>query len=201
DWSAELADYRRSVHALAPLADYLAVNVSSPNTPGLRDLQAAERLARLLAAIRAALVECGRGELPVLVKLAPDLPDASIADICQAALAEHAAGFIAGNTTLARTGCSSPSAAEVGGLSGAPLRARATELVRLVREVSGPDPVVVGVSGVMRSEDVWEKLDAGANLVQLYTGLVYEGPRLPARLVRDLERDLARRSARSGAPA
>jgi len=193
DPDAELADLRRSVAALAPFADYLAINVSSPNTPGLRDLQTPARLARLVAAVRGALGDAGRAGVAVLVKLAPDLADDAVAQACEAALAAGASGFIAGNTTLSRAGCTSPAASEAGGLSGAPLRARASALVALVRRTSGPDVPIIGVGGVFTPEDVREKLAAGANLVALYTALVYEGPLLAADLADALERELAAR--------
>jgi dihydroorotate dehydrogenase len=202
DPDREIADYRHSVRALAPLADYLAVNVSSPNTPGLRDLQAPERLGRLLVAIRESLAGIGRLHLPVLVKLSPDLADDAIPEVCSAALSSGADGFIASNTTLSRVDCTSPLAGEGGGLSGAPLRARATEMVRSVRSAVGSKPPIIGVGGVASVGDVLEKLEAGANLVALYTGLIYEGPGLPARLAGCLERELAERGtalAASGA--
>jgi len=188
DELAEIEDYRFSARLLAPLADYLAINVSSPNTPGLRDLHDPPRLARLVGALRAE-VGTSNGRPALLVKLSPDLRDDDVAPICRAALDAGAAGFIASNTTLSRPGCSSAAAAEAGGLSGAPLRARATAMVRLVREASGPGVPIVGVGGVFTADDVREKLAAGADLVALYSALVYEGPLLPRRLVRALAAD------------
>ncbi len=185
DELAELEDYRFSARLLAPLADYLAINVSSPNTPGLRDLLAPARLARLVGTLRAELGGAS-GRPPLLVKLSPDVADEQVAEICRAALEAGASGFIASNTTLARPGCTSPAAAEAGGLSGAPLRERATRMVALVREACGPDVPVIGVGGVFSVEDVRDKLAAGADLVALYSALVYEGPLLPRRLVRGL---------------
>src|SRR5690606_2526011 len=177
DESAEVEDYRTSARLLAPLADYLAINVSSPNTPGLRDLHEPRRLGRLIAALREEVAASvgGRSAPPLLVKLSPDLADDAVPEICAAALDAGAAGFIASNTTIARPGCSSAAAAETGGLSGAPLRARATEMVALVRRACGPDVPIIGVGGVFTADDVREKLAAGANLVALYTALVYEG--------------------------
>lgn len=183
DPAAELEDYRFSARLLAPLADYLAVNVSSPNTPGLRDLHEPARLARLIAAIRDEVAAaCGATPVPILVKLSPDLADDDLPSICRAALDGGAAGLIATNTTITRPGCTSPAAAETGGLSGAPLRPRATAVLRRVREIVGDGVPLIGVGGVASADDVREKLDAGADLVQLYTALVYEGPFLPRRL-------------------
>lgn len=188
DELAEIEDYRYSARLLAPLADYLAINVSSPNTPGLRDLHEPRRLGRLIAALRQEVTALGgaRPAPPLLVKLSPDLADELVPAICATALEAGAAGFIATNTTLARPGCSSAAAAEAGGLSGAPLRARATEMVALVRSACGPGVPIIGVGGVFSAADVREKLAAGANLVALYTALVFEGPLLARRLVREL---------------
>lgn len=193
DELAELEDYRFSARLLAPLADYVAINVSSPNTPGLRDLLEPGRLARLVATLRAELGGAS-GRPPLLVKLSPDVADEQVAEICRAALEAGASGFIASNTTLARPGCTSPAAAESGGLSGAPLRARATRMVALVREACGPGVPVIGVGGVFSVDDVCEKLAAGADLVALYSALVYEGPLLARRLVRGLAAPLSGRA-------
>jgi len=189
DPAAELEDYRFSARLLAPLADYLAINVSSPNTPGLRDLHEPRRLARLVALVRAEVNALALARpLSILVKLSPDLADQDVAAICAAALEGGAGGFIASNTTLSRSGCVSASAAEAGGLSGAPLRARATALVARVRAACGPDVPLIGVGGIADGAGVREKLAAGATLVALYTGLVYSGPLLARRLARDLRR-------------
>ncbi len=197
DELAEREDYRLSVRSLAPLAGYLAINVSSPNTPGLRELQAPQRLRRLVEALRGELGAASGRIPPLLVKIAPDLADEALPEICGAALGAGAAGFIAGNTTLSRAGLRNPLAAQAGGLSGAPLRERATELVARVREAAGPGVPIIGVGGVTALADVLEKLEAGADLVALYTGLVFEGPLLAARLVRELDAELARRGLQS----
>ncbi len=198
DRAAERADYRLSVRRLAPLADYLAVNVSSPNTPGLRELQRPESLRVLLADLRSALAglagpAAGR---PLLVKLSPDLGDAEIEEVCRAGLEGGAAGFIATNTTLARPAGRPRLAAEAGGLSGAPLRARSTEVVRRVRRAVGLEVPVIGVGGVLRAEDAIEKLRAGADLVQIYSALIFEGPWIARRIALEL----ACAVRRSGAP-
>jgi len=170
-----IADYRESAALLAPAADYLVVNVSSPNTPGLRGLQDLDRLAPLLAAVQAAA-----GDTPVLVKIAPDLHDDEVRRIVGLALDTGLAGIIANNTTLSREGLvTDPAvveAAGAGGLSGAPLAARSLELLRLIRSLVPADFCVVSVGGVETAADVVERLDAGATLVQGYTAFLYRGP-------------------------
>ncbi len=169
------ADYVASATLLAPLADYLAVNVSSPNTPGLRGLQAVETLAPLLRAVRDAA-----GGTPLLVKIAPDLPDEEIAAIARMAVAEGLAGIIAHNTTIERGGLRTDpavvEAAGAGGLSGAPLRARSLEVLRVVRQAVPADFCVISVGGVETGADVRARLEAGATLVQGYTAFLYRGP-------------------------
>lgn len=169
------ADYVASARLLAPLADYLVVNVSSPNTPGLRGLQAVETLRPLLQAVRDAA-----GLTPLLVKIAPDLPDDEIEAIARLAVETRLAGIIATNTTITRDGLATePSvvaAAGEGGLSGAPLKARSLDVLRLVRH-SVPDTFcVISVGGVETAADVQDRLDAGADLVQGYTAFLYRGP-------------------------
>lgn len=185
------ADYRASAARLAGLADYLVVNVSSPNTPGLRDLQAVEQLRPILAEVRAAVAESGR-PLPVLVKIAPDLADADVDAVADLAVAEGLAGIVATNTTTGRDGLRSGAeaiaAAGEGGLSGAPLKARSLAVLRRLRERVGDRLVLVSVGGVETAEDVFARLQAGATLVQGYTGFVYGGPLWPARLNRRLAR-------------
>ena len=169
------ADYVASATRLAPLADYLAVNVSSPNTPGLRGLQAVETLAPLLRAVRRAA-----GSTPLLVKIAPDLPDEEIAAIARLAVAESLAGIIAHNTTIEREGLRTDPAvvegAGAGGLSGAPLRERSMAVLTVVRAAVPADFCVISVGGVETADDVRARLDAGATLVQGYTGFLYRGP-------------------------
>ncbi|HWI31812.1 MAG TPA: quinone-dependent dihydroorotate dehydrogenase [Microbacterium sp.] len=169
------SDYVRSATLLAPLADYLAVNVSSPNTPGLRGLQAIETLAPLLEAVRDAA-----GSTPMLVKIAPDLPDDEVKAIAQLAVQLGLAGLIATNTTISREGlvtdAAAVEAAGAGGLSGAPLKRRSLEVLRLVRAVVPEEFCVISVGGVETADDVRERLDAGATLVQGYTAFLYRGP-------------------------
>lgn len=180
-------DYVRSAKLLAPLADYLVVNVSSPNTPGLRGLQAVETLRPLLTAVRDAA-----GATPLLVKIAPDLDDAEVQDIARLAVDAGVSGIIATNTTIERSGlrtdAATVEAAGVGGLSGAPLKARASEVLRLVREAVPADFVVISAGGVETADDVRERLAAGATLVQGYTGFLYRGPLWARQINRGLAR-------------
>jgi dihydroorotate dehydrogenase len=172
-------DYAESFRVLRGYGDYFVVNVSSPNTPGLRDLQAVDQLCRILRALRR---ENEEGK-PVLVKIAPDLAEEDIDAVVAAGEEEGAAGWIATNTTIDHSsvpaGCD-----EQGGLSGEPLRARATRVVR--RVAARATRPVIGVGGVSDADSAREKLMAGASLVQLYTGLVYQGPGLPRRIARGL---------------
>jgi dihydroorotate dehydrogenase len=175
------ADYLALLRTFAPLADYLAINVSSPNTPGLRSLQTRRALEGLLAPLDAARrQESGRlgKPLPLLVKLAPDLSSEELDGALEAIAATAMDGVIVSNTTLRREGLRSARAAETGGLSGAPLRQRNTEIVREVVRRTGSRLPVVASGGIMEPADVVEKLEAGAVLVQLYTGLIYHGPAL-----------------------
>jgi dihydroorotate dehydrogenase len=171
-----VADYADAARVLGPFADYLVLNVSSPNTPGLRDLQGAGALAELVVAVRAVR---GPTAPPVLVKIAPDLNDAQVADICALARAGCMDGLIISNTTVERPATLiSAHKDEDGGLSGVPLMAPSTKLLAEVyRAVRGAVPLI-GVGGVATADDAYAKIRAGASLVQLYTALVYEGPAL-----------------------
>jgi dihydroorotate dehydrogenase len=184
-------DYAQSATLLAPYADYLVVNVSSPNTPGLRDLQAVERLGPLLSAMRTALDAASPDRrVPLLVKIAPDLADGDIDAVADLALALGLDGIVAVNTTLSRAALSTaPAEVErygAGGVSGAPLKPRALEVLRRLRARAGDRLLLISVGGIETADDVWDRLRAGATLVQLYTALVYEGPGLPSRLNREL---------------
>ncbi|WP_272976689.1 quinone-dependent dihydroorotate dehydrogenase [Deinococcus geothermalis] len=192
-------DYREAVRVLQAVADAFVVNVSSPNTPGLRALQAAGDLAALVRAVLDE-VEAGRvrtlSRPPVLVKLAPDLHPADFEASVGAVLEAGADGLIIGNTTLRREGLTHPRRGETGGLSGRPLTARSTELVRAAYRLTRGRMPIVGVGGIFTAEDAYAKIRAGARLVEVYTALIYEGPGLPARLNRDLARLLARDGVR-----
>jgi dihydroorotate dehydrogenase len=185
--AAAVDDYLTSYRLLHRHADYIAVNVSSPNTPGLRTLQDKAAVADLLAALA--------GDTPVLVKIAPDLTEPAIAELLAVCLSHGAAGVIATNTTLSRDGLApadQPRAVEPGGLSGRPLTEKARKIVHFVHtETAGRLPII-GVGGVMSADDAGRLFDAGASLVQLYSGFIYRGP----TLVRDVARAAANRPAR-----
>jgi dihydroorotate dehydrogenase len=182
-------DYLSLLPVIAPLADYLAINVSSPNTVGLRRLQARAALQALLGALaeqrQQEAARLGK-PVPMLVKLAPDLADDELDDALQAIMDTGMDGVIATNTTLGRAGVCSPLAAEQGGLSGDPLRALSTEMVRKIAARTDGRLPVIGVGGVSSARDAREKLDAGACLVQVYSALIYEGPGLVQKIVRGL---------------
>jgi dihydroorotate dehydrogenase len=182
------ADFAAGAAALAPLVDYLVVNVSSPNTPGLRDLQSAAPLRDLAERVQAACRTAAPARMPpLLLKIAPDLTPADRRDIAQAALAVGVDGLIVGNTTVSRPpGLRSRHAGETGGLSGRPLFALSTEVLRdMYRLTEGRLPLV-GVGGIAGGGDAYAKIRAGASLVQLYTALIYEGPGLVGRIKREL---------------
>ncbi|PJJ55078.1 quinone-dependent dihydroorotate dehydrogenase [Compostimonas suwonensis] len=196
-----VADYVLSARVLAPLADYLVVNVSSPNTPGLRGLQEIESLAPLLEAVAAAVAAPadapGRRSTPLLVKIAPDLTDEQVRTIAQLVLRLGLDGIVATNTTTSRDGLVTDpaviAAAGDGGVSGAPLAQRSLEILRLIRTIVPPELCVISVGGVSTAHDVSERLDAGATLVQGYTGFVYTGP----LWARQINRGLARLRAKA----
>jgi dihydroorotate dehydrogenase len=193
-------DYAASLELLAPMADYAVINVSSPNTPGLRDLQDSVQLRRLVERLRR-LAACP----PLLVKIAPDLDDEAIDAIARLAYEEGLAGVIAVNTSLDRLGLSHRRlvqtgrtlAEEAGGLSGVPLRGRALEVIRRLRAGAGPALPLVGVGGIDSPETAWERIVAGASLVQLYTGWIFQGPDLVPRILEGLQGQLDRHGLRS----
>ena len=189
------ADYAASARAVAAVAGYVVVNVSSPNTPGLRDLQAADRLRPLLVAVRSALdASSGGRRVPLLVKIAPDLADADVDAVADLALELGLDGIIATNTTVSRDGLASPAAevaaAGAGGLSGPPLRARALEVLTRLHARAGDRLVLIAAGGIETPDDAWERLRAGATLVQAYTAFVYGGPLWPRRMHAGLARRL-----------
>ncbi len=183
-------DYWESLERLKPYADYVAVNVSSPNTPGLRKLQEAKPLKKLLAA----LVKKA-GKKPVLLKLAPDLEEKPLKQAAETALAAGCVGLIATNTTLSREGLP-PGDYPEGGMSGGPLRKKSTAKLKILSRFTRGKVPLIAVGGVFTAEDVREKWEAGAGLVQLYTGYIYEGPGLPARLCRELLKSSSTTEAR-----
>ncbi|MET4159405.1 dihydroorotate dehydrogenase [Agromyces sp. PvR057] len=195
-----VGDYERSTRVLAPYADYLVVNVSSPNTPGLRGLQELDALAPLLEAVRASA-----GSTPLLVKIAPDLGDDEVVRICELATRLGLDGIIATNTTISREGLRA-SAAEVerigaGGLSGAPLAARSLEVLQLVRRNVPEGMCVISVGGVETAADVQARLDAGADLVQGYSAFIYLGPLWARQVNRGLARIRRERAAAASVTA
>jgi dihydroorotate dehydrogenase len=184
---AAAVDYLALMDVFAPLADYLAINVSSPNTVGLWRLQERAALGGLLGQLMKRRAGMGlEKSLPLLVKLAPDLDSQKLEDALDVLLSVGVDGVIAANTTVSREGLSSPLAGEAGGLSGAPLGERSTHLIRQIALQTGGKLPIIGVGGVMCAADARAKLDAGATLVQVYSGLVYAGP----GLVREINRDL-----------
>lgn len=184
-------DYALSARLLAPFADYLVVNVSSPNTAGLRDLQAGERLGPLLVAVREHADRSAERHVPLLVKISPDLADDEITDLAALAVDLRLDGIVAVNTTTARQGLRSPraavEAAGAGGLSGPPLAHRSLEVLRLLRGLTGT-MALISVGGVTTATDIADRLAAGATLVQAYTAFVYEGPGWPARVQAEVAR-------------
>lgn len=189
-------DYLPALRAVYPHADYIAINISSPNTPGLRDLQDAAPLSALLGALKseqAQLAQQHQRYVPLALKIAPDLPDSDIDTIAQTVRTHGFDAVIATNTTLTRPGLTTdPTAAETGGLSGRPLKALATHVIRrLYLNLGGRIPII-GVGGISSADDAWEKLVAGADLVQIYSALIYQGPGLVPRLIRGLEQKVRR---------
>ncbi len=188
-----VADYEFSTGLLAPYADYLVVNVSSPNTPGLRNLQAVEKLEPLLVAVRCRADEVTERKVPLLVKIAPDLDDDDVRAVADLAVAQRLDGIVATNTTIGREGLTSSAtqidAAGGGGLSGAPLRARANDVMTLLRGRVGAQLTLVGVGGITTVDDARERLRAGADLLQGYTAFIYEGPLWARRINKALAED------------
>lgn len=194
-------DYLGSFRLLKPLGDYFVVNVSSPNTPGLRSLQATEQLAPILAALQ----QENQEQKPLLVKIAPDLEWRAIESILELAQAHQLAGIIATNTTIQRDqlktqiiqATGNPVTEEAGGISGAPLRNRSTEVIRFIyQQTSGTLPII-GVGGIFTADDAWEKITAGASLVQTYTGWIYEGPWMVRRILKGLTQKLEERGMKA----
>ncbi len=185
-----VSDYVKCLHALYEQVDYFTVNVSSPNTPGLRDLQDKEPLRELLRTLKKEMTAFPKAK-PILLKIAPDLTDGQLDDIIDLVKETQIEGVIATNTTLSREGLADSNRAETGGLSGMPLSKRTTEVIRYLKTKSGNAFPVIGVGGIMTVQDALEKFDAGADLIQLYTGFVYGGP----DLIKKINQALARRKS------
>ena len=191
-----IADYVAGVRAMSPLARYITINVSSPNTPGLRGLQDEGALDELLAAVAEV-----RTDKPIFLKVAPDLNVGDPERIVRAAIDHKIDALIVGNTTVSRPALKSKHSSEAGGLSGAPLKALALESLRKFRMASGGAIPLIGVGGIANADDAWERIRAGASLVQLYTAMVYEGPGIAKRIARGLAEQLKREGVTSIADA
>jgi len=192
DSADRIADYAKGVAAAAPLADYVTINISSPNTPGLRDLQRGAALAELLAAADKA--RQGERRVPLFLKVAPDLEDADIADIAAQAEANHIDALIVSNTTISRPPLSARDKGETGGLSGAPLAPLARQRLADFRAATGGRVPLISAGGIDSADEAWARIRAGASLVQLYSALVYKGTGLPRRILAGL----AERARREG---
>ncbi|WP_417670612.1 quinone-dependent dihydroorotate dehydrogenase [Roseibium sp.] len=194
DATDRVADYVAGIEMFADMASYFTVNISSPNTPGLRNLQARDALAELLTGVMSArdanANTLGR-KVPVLLKIAPDVSDQEMEEIVAEVLAKGVDGLIVSNTTLARTGLRpDPRRDEAGGLSGKPLFRRATIALAKARKLAGPDLPIVGVGGIDSAETAWTKITAGANLIQLYSSMVFKGRGLVGEILEGLSREL-----------
>ena len=198
DSTDRIADYATMTRIMAPLATYLAVNISSPNTPGLRALQDESALTDLLDTVFEAREAGGP---PVFLKVAPDLDPADIDAIARIALDKGLGALIVSNTTIDRPELKSRQADEAGGLSGAPLKSKALQRIRDFRKATGGTIPLVGVGGISNADDAWERIRAGASLVQLYSAMVYEGPGLAARIAAGLESRMKRDGFKSIAEA
>jgi dihydroorotate dehydrogenase len=188
-----IADYAAMTRIMAPIASYLAVNISSPNTPGLRALQDEAALIDLLdAVIEARDEKAGAAGPPVFLKVAPDLTPSDIDAVSRIAIDKGLGALIVSNTTVSRPPLASRYAGETGGLSGAPLKPLALQRLRDFRKATGGALPLVGVGGIASAEDAWERIRAGASLVQLYSAMVYQGPRIARRIVKGMERLMRR---------
>ena len=187
DSANRIADYAEGVRRMAPVGRYLTINISSPNTPGLRGLQEESELRELLAA-----VEEVRTDKPIFLKVAPDLVAGDHDRIVRAALDHHVDALIVANTTVSRPALKSRHAGETGGLSGAPLKSLALEALRAFRSASGGEIPLIGVGGIANADDAWERISAGASLIQLYSAMVYEGPQIARTIALGLSRRLER---------
>jgi dihydroorotate dehydrogenase len=189
DSADRTADYVAGVRSIAPIADYLTINISSPNTPGLRQLQDEGALRALLSAIDEARERSGP---PIFLKVAPDLGEGEPDQIVRIALEHRIDAIIVANTTVSRPLLGSKHASEAGGLSGAPLKPLALKALREFRAASGGEIPLIGVGGIASADDAWERIRAGASLIQLYTAMVYEGPGIARRIAHGLAQRLQR---------
>lgn len=185
-------EYGYCAERLWPHCDYLAINVSSPNTPGLRDLQEAESLSKIVATVRSIAKTT-----PAFVKLSPDLYEDSLRAIIDASLSHGATGFIVTNTTVSREGLKSANAAESGGVSGRPLTRKANQVCRTVRQHCGPGVPIIGVGGIFTGADLFERLRSGATVCQIYTAFVYRGPCAVRLILEEAAEEMERHGASS----
>ncbi|RST87084.1 quinone-dependent dihydroorotate dehydrogenase [Aquibium carbonis] len=199
DADDRIADYESGVRRFASVASYLTVNISSPNTPGLRNLQGREQLAELLSRVAQARAASAKPGIAIFLKIAPDLHEGDLDDVAAEVASHGIEGVIVSNTTLSRAGLTAAQRSETGGLSGRPLFSRSTAILARMRQRLGPDRVLIGVGGVDSAEAAAEKIRAGADLVQVYTGMIYAGPALPGRIVEGLSAILDREGATSPA--
>jgi dihydroorotate dehydrogenase len=183
DSADRVADYVAGVRAMSPVADYLTINISSPNTPGLRQLQDEGALRTLLSAIDEARESSGP---PIFLKVAPDLGEGEPDQIVRVAMQHRVDAIIVSNTTVSRPALRSRNAGEAGGLSGEPLKPLALRALRAFRAASGGEIPLIGVGGIANADDAWERIRAGASLIQLYTAMVYEGPGIARRIASGL---------------
>lgn len=194
DAEDRIADYVSGIYKFADIASYFTVNISSPNTPGLRDMQARSVLAELLTGVISARDECTRKvgrHVPVLLKIAPDVAGEDLQDIVEEVLSKNVDGLIVSNTTISREGLSGSSTdQEAGGLSGRPLFHRSTIMLARARKLAGPDLPIIGVGGIDSAQTAWTKIAAGADLLQLYSSLVFKGPALVDEIISGLARKL-----------
>ncbi|MEQ8823532.1 MAG: quinone-dependent dihydroorotate dehydrogenase [Filomicrobium sp.] len=194
------ADYVRGLETFYDVASYFTVNISSPNTPGLRDLQAPQALDDLVGRVmdrRSALVAEGKPQRPVVVKIAPDIAEDDMQPICDRLIAHNVDGIAVSNTTITRPGAVASVTREAGGLSGRPLFSRATAMLARVYQATGGNIPLIGIGGIDSPETALSKIEAGASLIQLYTGLIYEGQSLIGRINRHLEETCQREGVQS----
>ena len=197
DADDRIADYESGVGRFAAVASYLTVNISSPNTPGLRNLQGRDQLAGLLSRVAEARAASARPDIAIFLKIAPDLHEGDLDDVAAEVSSHGIDGVVISNTTLSRAGLSASEKSEAGGLSGRPLFVRSTAMLARMRQKLGPHLALIGVGGVASAETAAEKIRAGADLVQLYTGMIFAGPALPGRIVGGLSAILDREGAAS----
>jgi dihydroorotate dehydrogenase len=193
-------DYVKGLEAFAPVASYFTINISSPNTPGLRDLQAPAALDELLnrvMAVRVRLEEAGLPRRPIIIKIAPDIAKDDVTPICERLVAHGVDGIAVSNTTLARDGLKDPQAHEAGGLSGRPLFRRSTVMLARVYQATGGKIPLIGIGGIDSGQSALEKIEAGATLLQLYTGLIYRGPGVIGEIKSHLAQEVRRKGQSS----